>query len=61
MAGLQHCAASFALPIAAGERWFTRWDFAAPLERRAVHIVQPDCSNAGGIFETVGICLPKAR
>jgi len=54
-AGRQHCAASFALPIAADERWFTRWDFATPLERGAVHIVQPDCSNAGGISEMARI------
>jgi galactonate dehydratase len=55
IAGLEHCAASFALPIAAGERWFTRWDFAGPLQRGAVHIVQPDGSNAGGISEMARI------
>ena len=55
IAGLETCAAAFATPIAAGERWFTRWDFAGPLERHAVHIVQPDCSNAGGISEMARI------
>ncbi len=39
------------LPIAAGERIFTRWGFRELLEKRAVSIVQPDLCHAGGIHE----------
>jgi galactonate dehydratase len=39
------------LPIATGERLFTKWEFREVLERRAASILQPDLSHAGGIFE----------
>ena len=39
------------LPIAAGERIFTKWGFRELLEKRAVSIVQPDLCHAGGIHE----------
>jgi galactonate dehydratase len=39
------------VPIAAGERLFTRWGFQRLLEERAVAIVQPDLSHCGGISE----------
>jgi galactonate dehydratase len=41
-----------AIPIATGERMFTRWDFKGILEDGAVDIIQPDLSHAGGIWET---------
>ncbi|NLB43030.1 MAG: galactonate dehydratase [Clostridiales bacterium] len=40
------------IPIATGERMFTRWDFKSILEDGAVDIIQPDPSHAGGIWET---------
>lgn len=40
------------IPIATGERLFTKWEFREVLERRAAAILQPDLSHAGGIFET---------
>jgi galactonate dehydratase len=40
------------LPIAAGERLFTKWGFREVLEKRAVSVLQPDLSHAGGIHET---------
>jgi hypothetical protein len=40
------------IPIAAGERLFTRWGFREYLEKQAVAIVQPDVCHAGGILET---------
>ncbi len=40
------------IPIATGERMFTRWDFKALLASGAVDIIQPDLSHAGGIWET---------
>lgn len=39
------------IPIATGERLFTKWGFRDVLERRAASILQPDISHAGGIFE----------
>jgi galactonate dehydratase len=39
------------LPIATGERLFTRWGFRELLEKAGVAIVQPDISHCGGISE----------
>ena len=39
------------IPIAAGERLFTRWDFSDLLHSQSVSIIQPDLSHVGGIFE----------
>jgi galactonate dehydratase len=41
-----------AVPLATGERLYTRWGFRDLLERGGVAIVQPDVSHAGGIWET---------
>lgn len=41
-----------AIPIALGERLFTRQDFRPYLEQGAVDLVQPDVSHAGGLSET---------
>jgi galactonate dehydratase len=39
------------IPIATGERMYTRWDFKRILEDNSVDVVQPDLSCAGGITE----------
>lgn len=39
------------IPIATGERLYTRWGFKSLLESGAVDIIQPDLSHAGGIWE----------
>jgi galactonate dehydratase len=39
------------LPIATGERLFTKWGFREILEKQAAVILQPDLSHAGGITE----------
>jgi D-galactarolactone cycloisomerase len=39
------------IPIASGEREFTRFDFRDLLERRAIDIAQPDVARAGGMTE----------
>lgn len=39
------------VPIALGERLFSRWDFKPFLESAAADIIQPDLSHAGGISE----------
>jgi len=40
------------IPIAAGERLYTRYGFRQILETHAVDIVQPDLGSTGGILET---------
>ena len=39
------------LPIATGERIFTKWGFREILAKHAASILQPDLCHAGGIFE----------
>jgi galactonate dehydratase len=48
MADIAH---STHLPIATGERIFTKWGFREILEKRAASILQPDLCHAGGITE----------
>ncbi len=43
------------IPIATGERRYSRWDFKHLLQNGAVDIIQPDVSHAGGISETMRI------
>jgi galactonate dehydratase len=40
------------MPIALGERLYSRWDFKRVLSEGYVDIIQPDPSHAGGITET---------
>jgi len=42
---------STSIPIATGERLFTKWGFREVLEKRAAVVLQPDLSHAGGILE----------
>jgi L-alanine-DL-glutamate epimerase-like enolase superfamily enzyme len=44
------------IPIAAGERIYTRWGFRPFLEDRSLHIIQPDLGTCGGIGEGKKIC-----
>jgi galactonate dehydratase len=39
------------LPIATGERVFTKWGFREVLEKKAAVVLQPDICHAGGITE----------
>jgi galactonate dehydratase len=48
-------AASTSIPLAAGERMFSRFDFKRVFERGGIAIVQPDLSHAGGITECIRI------
>jgi galactonate dehydratase len=48
---LREIARSTNIPIATGERMFSRWDFKSLLEDGYVDIIQPDLSHAGGITE----------
>jgi L-alanine-DL-glutamate epimerase-like enolase superfamily enzyme len=47
--------ASTDIPIASGESEFTRFDFRDLIELRAVDILQPDLSIAGGVTEAMRI------
>ena len=49
---LVRVARSTSIPIATGERLFTKWGFREVLEKGAAVILQPDISHAGGILET---------
>ena len=44
-------AAQTHIPLAAGERMFSRFDFKRVLEAGGISILQPDLSHAGGITE----------
>ncbi|WP_135822301.1 galactonate dehydratase [Halostella litorea] len=48
---LPDIAAHTTVPIATGERMYSRWDFKEVFEAGAVDIIQPDLSHAGGITE----------
>ena len=50
-AAIKAVAASTTIPIATGERLFTRWQFQELIEQQAVAIVQPDLAHVGGIYE----------
>src|ERR1700742_1231230 len=50
-AGQAEVRRSTIIPIASGEREFTRFDFADLLERRALDIAQPDVARAGPLPE----------
>ena len=44
-------ARSTSIPIATGERLFTRWGFREILQKQAAAVVQPDICHCGGILE----------
>ncbi len=46
---------STSIPIATGERMYSRWDFKTILSEGSVDIIQPDLSHAGGISEVFRI------
>jgi len=48
---LRELAAHTTIPIATGERLYSRWDFKRLLRDGYVDIIQPDLSHAGGISE----------
>ncbi len=48
---LAQISALVSIPIAVGERLYSRWDFKPFLASGAVDIIQPDLSHAGGLTE----------
>lgn len=51
LGALKNIACQTSIPIAAGERLFSRYDFKPILEAGWVDVVQPDLSHCGGITE----------
>ena len=51
-AGLAEVRRATSVPIATGEREFTRFDFRSLFDHDAVDVVQPDLARAGGITES---------
>lgn len=49
--GMAEIARGTHLPIATGERLYTKWAFREVLEKRAATILQPDLCHCGGIME----------
>lgn len=49
---LKELARHSSIPIATGERMYTRWGFKQLLAEGGADIIQPDLSHAGGIWET---------
>ncbi len=39
------------IPVSAGERLYTRWDYRPLFDKKAADYIQPDISHAGGIME----------
>ncbi len=44
-------ASAIDIPLATGERLYTKWGFRELLEKQAVAVIQPDVGHAGGITE----------
>lgn len=51
MENFREIAAACNVPIATGERLFSKWDFKRLFQAGGVDIIQPDLSHAGGITE----------
>jgi galactonate dehydratase len=56
VAALRAFAAKVSLPVAAGERNTTIWEFTEYLERPSIAYVRPDVGIAGGITHVKKIC-----
>lgn len=44
------------MPIASGERIYTRWQYAPYFEDQSLQLIQPDVGSCGGITEVKKIC-----
>lgn len=53
---MKKVADSVDIPIAAGERIYTRWGFRPFLEDGSIDVIQPDMCTAGGFTEVKKIC-----
>jgi galactonate dehydratase len=53
--GLAQVARATSIPVATGERLFTKWGFREVLELGAAALLQPDLSHCGGVLEARAI------
>jgi len=53
---MKKIAAKVDIPLATGERTYTRWGFLPFLENGSISVIQPDIGNCGGITECKKIC-----
>ncbi len=60
MEDFKEIAAAADIPIATGERLYTKYDFKRLLNAGGVDIIQPDLSHAGGLTEVKKIAAPIA-
>ncbi len=56
IATLEYIAQHTNVPLANGERIFSRWGYADYFKRNLIQLAQPDVANTGGITETKKIC-----
>ena len=54
---LAEVAASISIPVATGERLFTKWGFRDVLDLGAAAVLQPDIAHCGGIWEARKIAV----
>ena len=54
--GTEYLKEKIDIPIALGERVYTRWQYIPYFENRSVRVIQPDISNCGGYTETKKVC-----
>ncbi|MPW26348.1 mandelate racemase/muconate lactonizing enzyme family protein [Alkalibaculum sp. M08DMB] len=52
----EYIAKNLSIPIANGERIFSRWQYAPYFEKNLIQLAQPDIGNCGGITEVKKIC-----
>jgi L-alanine-DL-glutamate epimerase-like enolase superfamily enzyme len=51
-----HVARNVRIPMAAGERLYTRWGYRPYLEKQSISVIQPDLCLVGGITEGKKVC-----
>ena len=52
----RYIAANTSVPLASGERIYSRWQYAPYLEDGSLRVIQPDIGSSGGFTETKKIC-----
>lgn len=55
-ANMKEIARRVSIPLASGERIYTRWGYRPFFEDHSLHVIQPDLGNCGGITEGKKIC-----
>lgn len=53
---MANIASKVRMPVASGERIYTRWGYRPFFEKQALAVIQPDACLVGGITETKKIC-----